>query len=151
LVHAAVLTSFAAPPQVFALHATPQAPQLLLSVCGLVEQLVPSPGQFTKGGVHFPTVHFPPVQAGVPFVVVHVSPQAAQLVNVPSGVSQSVPGLPGQWAKPALQLPTPQTPPLHTGVPCAVVHLTPHPPQLLTSLPRTKVSQLFPGCPGQWA
>jgi hypothetical protein len=63
--------------------------------------------------------------------VLHLLPHVPQLfTSVPTDVSQSVPGLPGQCAKPWLQLPTSHIPPVHAGVPLAVTQTIPHPPQL---------------------
>src|SRR5262249_34405200 len=65
----------------------------------------------------------------VPFCDGQVLPQPAQLVTVPSGVSQPLPALKSQSAKPALQAIW-HAPPTQLGTPFADEQAPPQAPQL---------------------
>ena len=68
----------------------------------------------------------------------HAAPHAPQLaVLVRRSVSQPLLATPSQLPKPTAQVPTPQTPTMQTGVALGGLHVTPQPPQLFTSEPRT--------------
>jgi hypothetical protein len=61
--------------------------------------------------------------------VLHALPQLAQFCTVPSCVSQPLPALLSQSAKPELQPMPLHTPPTHWGVPPVLLHTFVHDPQ----------------------
>lgn len=77
----------------------------------------------------------PLVQAGVPLATVQVRAQVPQCCTVSRLDSQPLVGLLSQSPKPALQVPVPQPPAVHFGVPFAVEQALPQLPQLFTSVP----------------
>jgi hypothetical protein len=100
----------------------------------------------------------------------HVAPQTLPLQSWPIGqfvgadgvehapqfvlslrvsTSQPFAAFPSQSAKPLLQLPSPHTPVVHTAEAFANAQRIPHPPQFITSLLRTSVSQPFNAMPSQ--
>lgn len=92
---------------------------------------------------------FPELQAGVPFVELQTLPQAPQLpTSLVRRVSQPLPTLPSQFAKPGLQVIV-QEPDGQPGVPFALLQTLPQAPQLLTVLVLT--SQPFASSPSQFA
>ena len=78
-----------------------------------------------------------PPQLVLPCALLQVLPQDAQLLAVPSVVSQ--PAAAVQSAKPALHVPMVQVPDGHDAAALGNEQGTPHPPQLLTA--KTFVSQ----------
>jgi hypothetical protein len=88
-----------------------------------------------------------PVQVFVPFCATQASPQAAQLLLVPSWVSH--PALALQSAKPLLQPVSTQAPVAQEALPCGAVHGVPQPPQSVAVL--RGVSQPLSGLPSQLA
>jgi hypothetical protein len=121
-----------------------QLPQWLTSVCSLTqlpEQLV-SPAPHVV--VQVPLEHTcPPAQ---------VVPQLPQLPpSTRRLTSQPFAGFPSQSANPALQLPIAHAPATHIAPALGKAQLTPHPPQLRTSAPRTTVSQPSAALPLQSA
>jgi hypothetical protein len=118
-------------------HMMPHAPQLPSVVSVASHPVATLLSQLPKPGLHWST-HIPFEQVAVSLTVLQTLPHPPQLLgSVPIEVSQLVPGLGGQWAKPGEQPWTPQVPPLHTGVPFVVVQTWPHEPQLFVSLPPT--------------
>lgn len=69
------------------------------------------------------------MQLVVPCEFVHVLPQALQCVTLPSVVSQPLPICESQLPKPALQVPSVQTPLGHVSLALARLHGAPHAPQ----------------------
>src|SRR5579872_2211220 len=125
------------PPTQFdaALQTFPHAPQLAWFVFVFTSH--PSNGsplQSRKPGLHAPTVHVPPLHAGVLFPTLHALPHPPQLFgSVPVLSSQPSAGFPLQSPKPALHVPTVHVPPLQPGVSFCTGHDLPHPPQLAGS------------------
>jgi hypothetical protein len=114
-------------------HMTPHEPQFPIVVSVASHPLATLLSQLPKPGLH-ESVHIPFEQLGVSLTVLQTLPHVPQLFgSVPVEVSQLVPGLPGQWAKPGLQLPTVHMPCTHAGVPFVVVQMLPHAPQLFGS------------------
>jgi hypothetical protein len=75
----------------------------------------------------------PPTQEGVPLVTEHEARHIPQcIVEVCVFVSQPFAALPSQLPKPGLHEPTVQRPLTQAGVPLAVVHRMPQPPQCST-------------------
>ena len=72
------------------------------------------------------------MQANVPWEFEHTSPQAEQLLVVPSVVSQPLLGLPSQLPKPVVQVPSVQVPVLHLELAFAREHGTLQSPQSLS-------------------
>jgi hypothetical protein len=95
------------------------------------------------------TTHVPPLQAEVAFGRLQTCPQVPQLEVVFRLVSHPLFGLLSQLAKPALQTGW-QTPLAQLVVPCALVQVLPHVPQLLMLLVMF-VSQPVEYCPSQLA
>jgi hypothetical protein len=124
-------TQFGVPPE--AGHTLPHVLQLLTSEFVFVSQpLFGLPSQFLNPEEHVGT-QAPPVQAVVPFVLVHWTPQAPQLDTVVIAVSQPLRALPSQLPNPALHVGT-QAPAAHVVVPFGFVHASPQPPQFATDV-----------------
>jgi hypothetical protein len=80
-----------------------QPPQFARSFCVLVSQpLAASPSQFVKPESHVVSRHAPSVQAALPLLKWHASPQAPQWATLMSGVSQPFVASLSQSSKPAL-------------------------------------------------
>src|SRR5204863_303571 len=121
-------------------HTPVQLPQRIGSVAVFThapEQLtVPVP----QVVVHVPEAHTWPAA--------HAPPQRPQLaLSVVRFTSQPLAGFMSQSAKPVAQAPIAQVPDPQVAAALAKRHTTPQPPQLLTSLPRTAVSQPFVAAP----
>ena len=87
-----------------------------VSVLRLVSQpLFALPSQLPNPAAHVGT-HTPPVQAVVPFALVHATPHEPQFDVVASEVSQPFAMLLSQLAKPALHEPSWQIPELQRAV-----------------------------------
>lgn len=71
-------------------------------------------------------------------------------MSVLSGFSQPSEYSPSQSPQSAVQLSTSQAEPVQVGVPCATLHVMPHPPQAVTLLV-VAVSQPLPTSPSQLA
>lgn len=69
------------------------------------------------------------MQLVVPCEFVQVLPQALQCVTLPSVVSQPLPACASQSPKPAVQVPSVQTPLGHVSLAFARLHGAPQPPQ----------------------
>lgn len=77
----------------------------------------------------------PPLQLGVPFVLLHASAQPPQLLtSVLVLTSQPLLACPSQSAVPGLQAEQLQAPATQLGVPFGHEQTVPQPPQLLTSV-----------------
>ena len=129
-------------------QSTPQAPQLvgelrLLSqpLSGLLSQSS-KPGSHTGAQSKLPALRS---QLLLPCALLQVLPQEAQLLVVPSWVSQPAVAL--QSAKPSAQLICTQVPLLQEASPFGTVQATPQVPQF--SSVRTLVSQPLSGIPSQ--
>ena len=87
------------------------------------------------------------VQANVPCEFEHTSPQAEQLLVVPSVVSQPLPGLLSQLPKPVVQVPSVHVPVLQLALALAREHPTLQSPQSVFVV--TLRSQPLSGLPSQ--
>ncbi|MEZ4393138.1 MAG: hypothetical protein R3A48_18785 [Polyangiales bacterium] len=110
-----------------------------------------SPSQSPRPALQAATVQRPATHAPLPLAGAQIAPQAPQweaLVRV--FTSQPFAGLPSQFAEPALQAPTPQTPATHAPLALAGAQARPQAPQL-ARLVRVSVSQPFIATPSQSA
>lgn len=130
------------------LHAFPQVPQCSTLMPVFTSQPFSTlPSQFMNGAVQV-MAHAPPVHDGVPPVLLQALPQAPQCSTFEFlSTSQPLAALPSQLAKDPVQV-MPQAPPLHDGVPPAVLQALPQPPQCST-LPFKFASQPFCTAPSQ--
>jgi hypothetical protein len=117
-------------------HVRPQAPQCdALVRVSTSHPLAGLPSQSAKPAEHIPTAQRPLLHVAVALVRLHAMPQAPQCVaEALRLVSQPLPGLLSQLAKPALQR-MPQRPAAHTGAALlAAGHTVPQAPQWLASV-----------------
>jgi hypothetical protein len=144
----------APPPQegvpLIAAQTIPQPPQCATFEPVLVSQpLDRFMSQSAKPALHAPMVQRPPAHAGVALANEHALPHAPQLAaDVLRLVSQPLAALPSQLPNPALHVPMPQRPAVHTPVALAGAHATPHPPQCARAVV-TLVSQPLAALPSQ--
>ena len=126
------------------LHAMPQPPQwLVLELVFVSQPLLALPSQLPEPALQL-GVQLPPMQAVVPFGLLHVVPHAPQLpALVVRLVSQPLLAMPSQLPQPGAQLGT-QLPAVQVVVPCGLVHESPHEPQLATLFVRFVSQPLLP-------
>lgn len=130
---------------------TPHVPQLVVDALVLVSQ--PSttlPLQLPKPALHAPTAQLPLLHAGVPFAVVHTSPQVPQFeVEMLVFTSQPSAVLPLQLPKPVSQ-PMPHVPAEHIASPLMLLHTVAQVLQCAGSVSRF-TSQPLARLPSQFA
>jgi hypothetical protein len=93
--------------------------------------------QFPKPSAQTGVVHLPPTQLEVEFAKAQASPQALQLIPVPSGVSQPSLATRLQSAKPGLQRPSWHAPAAQVASALANWHFCVHEPQRSRSVLRS--------------
>jgi hypothetical protein len=129
-------------------QATPQPPQLALSLVVLVSQpLVVLRSQSAKPAVQVPTAQAPVLHDGVALGTVQARPQAPQLLTLRVLVSQPLSTSRSQSAKPAPQV-SAQFPVLQVGVALAVLQASRQAPQCSAEVLRL-VSQPLVALPSQ--
>jgi hypothetical protein len=130
------------------LQTLPQIPQLLVVVRSASQPLSGFPSQFPNEALHTGAqskLPGAPTQALLPWALVQALPQLAQLVLVPSWVSQ--PGADVQSPKPAAQVPIVQVPVAHDALAFGNEQGTPQSPQSVMVV--TPFSQPLSGSPSQ--
>jgi hypothetical protein len=128
-------------------HATLQPPQFVVVLSGVSQPSQGSPSQFPKFWLHTGTQAVP-TQSVVPFEFVHVLPQAPQWLSLfVKFVSQPLPGVPSQLPKPAVHMPSVQTPFGHVSAAFAKAQGVPQAPQSVSVV--VLVSQPLSGLPSQ--
>jgi hypothetical protein len=131
------------------LHTAPQAPQLGRLVFRFVSHpSAPLPLQSPSPGLQTVMPQTPATQLGVPPVAGHALPHAPQFETlVWVFTSQPLDGLPSQFSKPAVHVPSVQVPDAHDSVAFARSHAAPQTPQFVRVA--RLVSQSLPARPSQ--
>jgi hypothetical protein len=120
----------------------PQYPQLAVLFRLISQPLARVPSQFAHPVLHA-ILHMPPVQNGVPFVLLHTVLQEPQLVTlVEVLVSQPLMLLPSQLPQPAVQEDMTQLLFWHAGIELAKEHIVPQAPQFATLLEKSRQTPL---------
>jgi hypothetical protein len=124
----------------------------VLQCVGSVLRLISQPFDALPSQLPYPALqlmpHTPPVQLGVPLLLLQVVPHPPQFVTLVFLLtSQPLSTLPSQLANPAAQV-MPHTPPEHDAVPLVLLHTFGQLPQWFTSLANV-TSQPFEALPSQ--